>query len=395
MQQPYDFIASAVANKVEKLIDARLDDIIQRHLDNFIGNSTLSINDASSQKEEDMKRIKQRVNIGGQQRWITANSINDMLSMYLNLCISEGIVVQPKAVKQIPMFGDYLVSFLSTFKNKQSNTTMVNRDRVVKNHILPKFGSTLVTDITVTSIQAWFDELGQKYSKETIQKIRHIMSPALDSAIEDGFIDKNPMKSSRLVVGGKETQHHKAIPSQLMENLRSIIQTFPERQRRMAALLSYTGMRFEQVLGLRWQDIDDDWVRIDRAVVHPTRNKPQVKAPKTKTSKRKIPVPKEFFQKLGTRQQTGFVLWSTSGQPGEIPLSYTEARRSFKKITSSCGLDEYSAHDFRDTCATEWRERGLSPDIISRMLGHSKTDITEQRYVKYRDQIFDGIRDVL
>ena len=42
----------------------------------------------------------------------------------------------------------------------------------------------------------------------------------------------------------------------------------------MAALLYCTGMRIEEVLGLRWEDIDTErgCIHIRRAVVHPGRN---------------------------------------------------------------------------------------------------------------------------
>ena len=48
-----------------------------------------------------------------------------------------------------------------------------------------------------------------------------------------------------------------------------------------------------------------------------------------------------------------------------------------------------------DTCATEWREKGIPLDIIARLLGHSKTQTTEQRYVKYRDGAFENYRDMM
>ena len=44
-------------------------------------------------------------------------------------------------------------------------------------------------------------------------------------------------------------------------------------------------------------------------------------------------------------------------------------------------------HDFRDTCATEWREAGIQLDVIARLLGHAKTETTEKKYVKYRDNL--------
>ena len=34
-------------------------------------------------------------------------------------------------------------------------------------------------------------------------------------------------------------------------------------------------------------------------------------------------------------------------------------------------------------------------DIIARMLGHAKSETTERRYVKYRDEIYEGVRAVM
>ena len=77
----------------------------------------------------------------------------------------------------------------------------------------------------------------------------------------------------------------------------------------------------------------------------------------------------------------------------ETPLNYTEAAKSFKRIQKQCGVEGYTAHDFRDTCATEWRESGISFDLIARLLGHQKTEVTEQRYVKYRPELFNEIKE--
>ena len=77
----------------------------------------------------------------------------------------------------------------------------------------------------------------------------------------------------------------------------------------------------------------------------------------------------------------------------ETLLNYTEAAKSFKRIQKQCSVEGYTAHDFRDTCATEWRESGISIDLIARLLGHQKTEVTEQRYVKYRPELFSQIKD--
>ena len=48
-------------------------------------------------------------------------------------------------------------------------------------------------------------------------------------------------------------------------------------------------------------------------------------------------------------------------------------------------LEDYTAHDFRDTCATEWQEAGMPLATIFHLLGHATTTVTEKCYIKFRD----------
>ena len=350
------------------------------------------------------RRIKQQVQINGTQHWITGQNIGDLLNSYLALCLSQGIVAPPiisdrRPISTAPLFGPYLVNFNDIYKSKQQSLTKASREQIAKNHIIPKWGRIPIDSIKTSDLQMWFNDLeSQGYSHETLLKIKNNMNPVLDAAVEDGYISRNPMRSTRLKIGGTETIHHKAIPSDKMRDIRIKISDIKDdRVRRMATLLCNTGMRLEEVLGLKWEDIDfiDNWIYIERAVVHPTRNMPEVKCPKSVTSKRRIPLTNTIKLQLGERFTSGFVLHSDGSDTRQCPLSYTEARRCIKKIKDMFGLQNYSAHDFRDTCATEWREAGIPTDIIARLLGHSKSDITENRYVKYRDEIFQGVRDVM
>ena len=79
----------------------------------------------------------------------------------------------------------------------------------------------------------------------------------------------------------------------------------------------------------------------------------------------------------------------------ETPMSYTEARNTFRRVRSRFQLDGFSAHDFRDTCATEWRENGMQLDLVARLLGHANTETTERRYVKYREASLKNVRGLM
>lgn len=340
------------------------------------------------------KRLGEKVTVDGRERWVHGYSVQELFDNYVDLLVREGLVERIENDEALPSFGSYLRTFYDIFKSGQESNTVVNRERIIKNHILPQFGEKRIDRIRTTDIQKWFNSLAKKYSKETILKIKNIMNPVFEAAVEDELLTRNPMASSRLVIGGKESVHHKALPKEKMEEIRDGIPFLPEKEKLLAALLCYTGMRFEEILGLRWEDIYDDRIMIQRAVTHPKRNMPEIKCPKTKTSARIVPLHPEL-QKLLKGRSAGFILPSAKDDRGETPMSYTEARRLFDKLRKRFDILDYTAHDFRDTCATEWREKGIALDVIARMLGHSKTETTEKRYVKYREDMMEKAREMM
>lgn len=341
------------------------------------------------------KRLAEKVVVNGKTKWLHGYSMQELFDNYVKLLINEGIVEWIEDDKRSPLFGDYLREYYGTFKQKQQSNTVVNRGRIIRNHIEPAFGSTRIDHIRSSDIQRWFNSLGKTYSKETILKIKNIMNPVFDAAVEDDILTKNPLASKNIEISGHETIHHKALPKEKMDEIKAGLTDISGKEQVMAALLCYTGMRFEEVLGLRWEDIDDEWITVQRAVVHPKRNQPEIKTPKTKTSIRKIPLHPELKQILSPMLKHGFLLYADEDKTMESPICYSTARRTFERIRKHFHFEGYSAHDFRDTCATEWRGNGMPLDMIARILGHSKTETTEKRYVKYRTDILEKAREMM
>ena len=256
------------------------------------------------------KQLKERVQVGIDEegkpiyKWATGYSKQDL---FLSIA---ALLAVPQKKEPAPLFGEFLLRYVQTYKNKQSDLTKINRDQFIKKHILPRLGDLPIDAITTPILQEWFDELCDAgYARETILKIKHIVSPALDSAVEDEIILKNPAKSKRLLINTSKGGHHKAIPPELMQHVRNHMDILPRRERCIVALLCYTGLRFEEILGLQWSDIDLEAkeIKIQRAVVHPTRNQPLVKLPKTKASLRTIPLADKLVEHLTPFEKEGFI----------------------------------------------------------------------------------------
>lgn len=341
------------------------------------------------------KRLRDRVTVNGKEFWIDGYSNQELHESYVDLLEREGLIQRVDPDEVVPMLKDYISAFYATYKKNQQDNTVVNRERIIKNHILPRFGDTRIDRITTTQLQKWFNNLAKEYAKETICKIKNTLSPVLDSAVEDDYITKNPLKSKRLEINGKETVHHKAIPREKMDEIKAVLPNLEPKVKLMGGLLSYTGMRFEEVLGCRFEDISGGMIEICRAVVHPKRNQPVVKCTKTTTSNRIIPCPEGLSRLLDGMPRKGYILASSKDETRETPLSYMEARRVFEKLRKSFDIPTFSAHDFRDTCATTWRENGMPLDMVARLLGHAKTETTERRYVKYREGFIESARSMM
>jgi integrase len=338
------------------------------------------------------KQLKERIQVGIDKdgnpiyKWATGYSKQDLfLSIAALLNSSE-------EKTSAPLFGDFLIHYVQTYKSKQSDLTKINRDQFIKKHIIPRLGNLRLDEISTPILQEWFDELCDAgYARETILKIKHIISPAFDCAVEDEIIIKNPVQSKRLLINTDKGDHHKAIPPELMKHVRKHMDSLPRRERCIVALLCYTGLRFEEILGLQWNDIDLEAreIKIQRAVVHPTRNQPLVKLPKTKASLRTIPLADKLVEHLMPFEQEGFILG------GGKPLTYQQKKMAFEKIRERLGLEGYSAHDFRHTCATEWKEHGMTLQEVSKLLGHTNTTVTERCYVEFRKHGMNKARIVM
>lgn len=63
------------------------------------------------------------------------------------------------------------------------------------------------------------------------------------------------------------------------------------------------------------------------------------------------------------------------------------------RLCDKAQIPQISVHGLRHTFATRAIERGVSPKILRKLLGHSSITITMDRYVYVTDDsLFDGIK---
>lgn len=137
-------------------------------------------------------------------------------------------------------------------------------------------------------------------------------------------------------------------------------------------LLRFTGLRASEAVALRWSDIECADGRL--WVV--------VRESKTARGRRRVPVPSElrpFLTRdlLPLNQPDNYVFVTRTGKPWHRNQLYATVRRVGKRA----GLD-VSPHRLRRTLGSAAFNAGADLSTISRILGHSSTQITEQGYAE-------------
>lgn len=146
----------------------------------------------------------------------------------------------------------------------------------------------------------------------------------------------------------------------------------------------YTGIRLGELLALTWDDIDfsTGLMSINKTAYRIKQNGiPQivVDQPKTKNSKRIIPLPKqliEILKKIKKNSKSIYVLSTRSGG-----MVGTRAyQKTFERILKKLEIPYKNFHSLRHTFATRAIEMGMDVKTLSEILGHKNPVVTLTRY---------------
>ena len=151
----------------------------------------------------------------------------------------------------------------------------------------------------------------------------------------------------------------------------------------------YTGLRIGEVCALSWDDVDltNEVIHVRHTVARIKNNDPTstsktrliIDEPKTKTSKRDIPIPAPLLPVIQEYKKMSVSFFIASDKEHFISPRTFEYR--YHRILDVCGIDSVNYHALRHTFATRCIEMGMDEKSLSEVLGHSDVSITLNTYV--------------
>ena len=330
------------------------------------------------------KRFKRKVVIDGVERWISADTEQEYAENVMRLVTD----MHPETVKVCGHnFRAYAKNWFVTYSNPNiERATAQTYQRQLTSHIYPAIGDMDIEDVTTDHIQTLFN--GMDVAKASKDKTRMVLNMIFEMALDDGIISKNPMKSKRLRITGRASEPTEEYSIEQMQYLVSHISAITnDTDRAYLALQALHPLRLEEVLGLKWEDVDREHMQLHicRAVTHPTRNMPEMKVPKTKASVRSVGLSKLALDILGDGKPDEFVIG------GEKPFSYTQVRRMCERIQRDTGFEEkITPIRFRTTVLTDIYDQTKDIKQAQAAAGHTTATMTLEYYVKGRSGMHEA-----
>lgn len=336
------------------------------------------------------KKIRREVVINGVKVWVTADTEQEYVDKVLRLSGASSVTSQDQH-----LFADYAENWFEVFsKPNVANVTALTYRRQLDNYILPILGEMQLEAISPTDVQKVFNQMNENCKQETKNKVKIVLNQIFKMAVDDGLILRNPLHSSAIKIKGKASTVTEPYTVEQMRYLAAHIgHVKHDADRAWLAISISLPLRPEEVLGLRWEDVDTEncVIHVRNTVIHPSRNEPEFKPyTKTASSIRDLAFPKDILEYLPPKgKPDDFVVG------GEKPISYTQLRGIRKRINWDTHFGEtITPRRFRTTVATDISAMTHDLKLVQQMLGHSTPQMTLKHYDKGRSGAIDASKAI-
>lgn len=250
----------------------------------------------------------------------------------------------------------------------------------LNNHIVPKFGMCVLSDVQARPVELWLDSL--KLAPKSKADIRGLLSALWDFAMwkQDIPMQRNPMELVTIKGATKRTRQPRSLT---VEEFQGFARHLDEPFRTMALVCVCLGLRISECLALKWADVDwlDGRLRVERGIV-----RQHVDEVKTTESRKHLSINGELLEVLKTwKQATQFSavddwMFASPTQLGRLPWSYPRVWQVFQEASEAAGIGKLATHTMRHSYRSWLDAVGTPIAVQQRLMRHADIRTTMNVY---------------
>lgn len=172
----------------------------------------------------------------------------------------------PRGASPLPRrFAELWDLFVLRALRQKSERTRSEYRRIARVELLPFLGERMLDDIREADIYHLLDRIAVERGHPVLaERVRSVLSGVFSFAVERRLIERSPIPRLPSREPSVRIETHLSEPQ--LRALLATLSTQPLRVRTLFLLLLLTGQRAQDVLGLRWQDLELDEWRMSRGV---------------------------------------------------------------------------------------------------------------------------------
>lgn len=293
--------------------------------------------------------------------------------------------------------------WLETYQHTVEESTLGKTIKTVELHILPQWGSVLVSDIKPIELQRYINTLqGQMlHYRKVVGHLRRLVAIAVR-------MDMIPVDPFTKVEMPKERRNPNK-PKQFMDTVEfmDFVDVLDSQYKKInfqayvcIRLAAFTGMRTEELLALQWKHVDFNggYISIVQALGRGLRGGTYLKGTKSKSSQRTLKIDNgmlailsDWYETTAYKTQDDFV-FNNEGKTLQIGRPNKWLHDVSEQYGVAVGL---SMHKLRHTWATLALDQGASVKQVQTYLGHADVSMTLNVYSDITKRASDETGNVL
>lgn len=250
----------------------------------------------------------------------------------------------------------------------------------LNNHIVPRWGNTLIKDVQPRPVELWLRDLPLSPKSKT--HVRSLMHALLEFAMWADLVQLglNPIS---LVQNKGATRKIRKARSLTVEQFQALLKQLHEPFASMALLCVCLGLRISEALALRWSDVD--WLggrlSIRRGIVERI-----VDDVKTEGSAKTFSLVPDLMNRLKSCKQVSEFpkpddwIFASPLKLGRLPYSYTGVWRELGRASKLANIGHIGTHAFRHTYRSWLDAVGTPVTVQQKMMRHADIRTTFNVY---------------
>lgn len=263
---------------------------------------------------------------------------------------------------EILTVAQWLDTWFETNKRKWKPATIAQRETMIRLNIKPFIGHFKLRKLDKLTYQVnLINVLELKYAPGTVRIVHPVFMIAINAAVEDEILLRNKLRRVSLPSSRNTNAELSVLTSDQIHTMLTYTKKHEdETYYTILLLLSYTGMRKGEALGLQWRELN-----FETQTVNIIRNRTRfgTGTTKTKNSERKIKVGKNVTDQLHRYRLVVKEQMLSEGRKLEdedyvflslvslIPMPVTTLQKGFNRIIERAGLKDSTLHSLRHSHA--------------------------------------------